>query len=144
MQTTLTDDKWIWSSEYKLPSVTETAQRVVEEVVAQLERHEWQPREIFSVQLALDEALVNAIKHGNQYDPGKFVFFSCQLSPCRVRIEIADEGPGFDPEKVPDCTDEDRLEIPSGRGLFLMRSYMCRVEYSDRGNRVRMEKRKSA
>lgn len=143
MHTTLTDDQWVWSADHKLPSVSDSASRVIEEVVAQLEQHAWSPRDIFAVQLALDEALVNAIKHGNRYAEDKFVHVTCRVAPHCVRVEIADEGPGFDPSQVPDCTCDDRLDVPSGRGLFLMRSYMCRVEYNERGNRVLLEKRRA-
>jgi serine/threonine-protein kinase RsbW len=55
-------------------------------------------------------------------------------------VEIADEGSGFNPEQVPDPTDPENLECPSGRGIMLMRSYMNRVEYNAAGNKVVMEK----
>jgi serine/threonine-protein kinase RsbW len=58
----------------------------------------------------------------------------------RVRIEIIDEGEGFDPAIVPDCTLEDRLDVPSGRGVMLIRSFMTRVEYNEKGNAVVLEK----
>jgi serine/threonine-protein kinase RsbW len=58
----------------------------------------------------------------------------------RVRIEIVDEGEGFDPAIVPDCTLEDRLEVPSGRGVMLIRSFMTRVAYNAKGNAVVLEK----
>jgi serine/threonine-protein kinase RsbW len=67
----------------------------------------------------------------------------CLVSPELVRIEVADQGPGFDPASVPDCTLEERLEVPTGRGVMLMRTFMTRLEYNATGNRVLMEKRRT-
>jgi serine/threonine-protein kinase RsbW len=64
----------------------------------------------------------------------------CTISPDLFRIDITDEGDGFDPALVPDCTQEDRLTVPSGRGVMLMRSFMTRIEYNAKGNRVVLEK----
>jgi serine/threonine-protein kinase RsbW len=100
--------------------------------------------DVFGVHLAMEEALVNAIRHGNRLDPGKQVQFACRMTPDLVRIEITDEGDGFDPSSIPDPTDPEHIEAPSGRGLMLMRSFMSRVEYNDVGNRVVMEKERVA
>jgi serine/threonine-protein kinase RsbW len=99
---------------------------------------------VFCVQLAMEEALVNAIKHGNREDATKQVRVHCALSAERIRIEISDEGPGFDPTAVPDPTDDSRLEVPCGRGLLLMRSFMSLVEFNAAGNCVVMEKHRAA
>ena len=71
---------------------------------------------------------------------GKMVRVTCEVSPRHVRLQVTDEGPGFKPETVPDCTREDRLDMPGGRGLLLMRSFMTTIEYNDRGNSVLLEK----
>jgi len=94
------------------------------------------------VQLAVEEALVNAIKHGNKDDPAKSVRVLVQTSPDQLRVEITDEGPGFDPGQVPDPTDLDRLDTPHGRGLMLIHSYMTHVEYKGRGNELVMQKKR--
>lgn len=97
---------------------------------------------LFGVKLALEEALVNHLKHGNQLDPDKIV--TCEMTKegvpegSRVVFESADEGPGFDPADVPDPTAEENLERTCGRGLLLMRGYAETVEYLGNGNRVRM------
>jgi serine/threonine-protein kinase RsbW len=103
----------------------------------------WSADEVFAVHLALEEALVNAIKHGNNGDSSKRVHLTCKLAPDRLLLEIKDEGPGFDPENVPDCTLPENLLTPSGRGLMLMRAYMSRVEFNAAGNCVTMEKIRS-
>lgn len=90
----------------------------------------------FAVRLALEEAVSNASRHGNQGDPQKKLILSYRVAPGEIQIIVEDEGSGFDPEAVPDPTAEENLEIPSGRGLMLMRAYMSEVNYNDDGNRV--------
>jgi serine/threonine-protein kinase RsbW len=98
--------------------------------------------EVFGVRLALEEALVNAVKHGNQNDPTKCVWASWIVDPRRVLVAIEDEGDGFDPRAVPDPCTLENLERSCGRGLLLMRTYMSWVRYNSRGNRVTMIKRR--
>jgi serine/threonine-protein kinase RsbW len=112
------------------------------ELLDALKRHDWNEKEIFGVHLAVEEALVNAIRHGNGSDERKQVRVSCTLEAHHLRLEIVDEGSGFDPAEVPDCTDAEYIHRPSGRGIMLMRKYMSRVEYMDGGHRVIMEKRR--
>ena len=96
--------------------------------------------EIFAIKLALEEALVNAIKHGNQLDRAKMVRVAFRVARDRFDVQITDEGVGFDPSDVPDPTAPENLERPCGRGLLLMRHYMSEVYYADRGRSVRMSK----
>jgi serine/threonine-protein kinase RsbW len=123
-----------------IPSDTAEGQRVQEQIVQLLEERNFSPRDVFSVRLALEEALVNAIKHGNGMDPDKRVHVECFINAKRVRIVIQDEGEGFDPSSVPDPTADENLERPCGRGIMLMKSFMDSVEYCDSGTRVIMEK----
>lgn len=131
---------WSWTSERSIASDTALGQQVLDEVLTQLKQHTWDEQDTFGVHLAVEEALVNAIKHGNQSDPDKKVHVVSRVSSTRFFIEIRDEGDGFDPSDVPDPTAEENLESPSGRGLMLMRSFMSRVEFNDTGNCVVMEK----
>ncbi len=133
---------WSWTLERTIPSRRGAGRGVIEEVLGQLERQQWSSHESFSVRMALEEAIVNAIKHGNQLDHRKQVRVTCKVSAARLWIKISDEGPGFDPRQVPDPTDPENLENPSGRGIMLMRSYMNRVEYNELGNVVEMEKQR--
>jgi serine/threonine-protein kinase RsbW len=129
-----------WRTEKVIPSENEAGKQVLDEILAQLASHDWGQRDIFSVHLALEEALVNAIKHGNRCDISKSVHVVCELTDAQLYIQIEDEGPGFNPDLVPDCTDADRLEMPCGRGVLLMRSFMSSVEFRDKGNCVVMTK----
>ena len=133
-------DGWHWTSDVVIPSDPAEGKRVLDDLLDALRGLNWIQHDVFGVHLAVEEALVNAIKHGNGHDPGKSVRFACRVSDERVQVEIADEGPGFNPRAVPDCTMDENLEVPSGRGLMLMRSFMSRVEYNDKGNCVVMEK----
>lgn len=139
----MNSEPWAWTTAQRIPSERGAGHRLIEEVLEQLKQYQWSGRDLFGVRLALEEAIVNAIKHGNGLDHRKEVRVHCKLSAERLWIEIADEGRGFHPEAVPDPTDPANLEKPSGRGIMLMRNYMNRVEYNDSGNVVTMEKRRA-
>lgn len=93
------------------------------------------------VLVALDEAIVNAIKHGNKCDPRKAVHIVAEFSAAGVRFTVADEGAGFERENVPDPTAPCRLLEPSGRGLLLINHIMDEVHFNQCGNRLEMFKR---
>jgi serine/threonine-protein kinase RsbW len=123
-----------------IPSDPEEARRIQEQIEHQLRQHRFTDHEVFAVRLALEEAIVNAIKHGNQLDCAKKVHISYCVRGEQFLIQITDEGEGFDPCDVPDPTLVENIERPCGRGLMLMRHYMCEVHYNDRGNSVHMVK----
>jgi len=100
--------------------------------------------DVFAVHLALEEAFLNAVKHGNKMDPSKKVTLEYLVDDEKVEIRMADEGPGFDPRSIPDPRMGENLYRPEGRGLLLMTTYMDMVEYNDQGNglcMVRYKKR---
>jgi serine/threonine-protein kinase RsbW len=127
-------------TEVAIPSDPAEARRIQDEIEELLKAHRYSERDIFGIRLALEEALVNAIKHGNQMDRTKKVRIAYRVDAERFDIHIADEGAGFDPRDVPDPTDAENLERPCGRGLWLMRHYMSEVDFGGRGNSVRMTK----
>lgn len=95
--------------------------------------------------LATQEALNNAIKHGNKMDETKMVDFNVGIEGDEFRIVIQDEGEGFDVTQVPDPTKPENLLKTSGRGIFYMRSFMDHVEYSSEGGtKVTMIKRRAS
>jgi serine/threonine-protein kinase RsbW len=133
-----------WQRTFDLPSDRGASRAVMDVLLEQLGTHDWDPSDIFAIHLAVEEALVNAITHGNKLDSAKKVHVDCHVSRDHVRVEITDEGQGFDPASVPDCTLEERLEAPSGRGVMLMRSFMTRITYNAKGNSVVLEKSRAA
>lgn len=134
------DEKWTWQCDQVIPNDTALGRRLLEEVLQQLRTQHWSRRDVFGVHLAVDEAIANAVHHGNAADATKHLRFRCQISPRKVRIEIIDEGPGFDPKSLPDPTLPARRGCPHGRGVMLMRAFMSHVEFHDRGNHVVLEK----
>ncbi len=120
------------------------ARRVQDDIEETLAGFGYSERDLFSVKLALEETLVNAIKHGNQLDPAKSVAVHYTVSSERFTISITDEGEGFDPAEVPDPTAPENLERPCGRGLLIVRRFMTTVEYHPPGNRVTMTKTRTA
>ena len=95
---------------------------------------------VFAVRLAVEEALNNAIRHGNAMDPAKTAELVYEVTDEQVEIRVIDEGPGFDYHKVPDPTLDENLDKPTGRGLMLMRAYMDEVTYNEKGNELHMVK----
>ncbi|HEX5472009.1 MAG TPA: ATP-binding protein [Lacipirellulaceae bacterium] len=131
---------WSWTSKKELPSRSGAHLPYLEEILRELERLGWSGRDYFGVQMALEESLSNAIRHGNRLDESKRVLVECKLSAEQFWLRVADEGPGFKPHSVPDCTADENLECTGGRGLALIQAYMTRVEYNNCGNCVTMEK----
>ena len=136
----MSEHPWSWTSEKKLQSRKDAHVPHLREILCELEKLGWNGRDHFGIELTLEESLSNAIRHGNKYDESKIVLVECKASAERFWLRITDEGSGFQPEKVPDCTADENLECPGGRGLALMKAYMTSVEYNDRGNCVTMEK----
>jgi serine/threonine-protein kinase RsbW len=119
---------WAW----EMSSSTSEVPRVC----ASLAEAGYPERDRYAMRLALEEAVLNAVRHGNQSDPSRRVQVEIRLDADRVLAEVEDEGAGFDPRKVPDPTDPANLERPGGRGLLLMRHYATWLRFNERGNRV--------
>jgi serine/threonine-protein kinase RsbW len=134
---------WSWTARRNFPSRQGAHRPCSEEILAQLAELGWTNPDLFAITMALEESLTNAIRHGNRNDESKQVDVECKISPQRFWLRVKDEGPGFQPEQVPDCTAEEQLDCPGGRGVALMKAYMTRVEYNDCGNCVTMEKDRS-
>lgn len=132
-----------WSYENRIPSDSDHAHQVIEQLMLAMEERDWPGRDMFHVQMALEEAIVNAIEHGNLRDLKKFVAIDFKLLTDRAVIVITDEGIGFDHENLADPTDDDRIDKPRGRGVHLIRNLMTDVLYNEKGNEVRMIKERS-
>jgi serine/threonine-protein kinase RsbW len=105
-------------------------------IMSELKRCGYDDDTIFAIKLAFEEAVTNAVKHGNCNDRSKQVHLRYYVDPQRVVFMVRDEGCGFRPQDVPDPTADENLERPSGRGLMLMQSYMTKVRYGENGREV--------
>lgn len=112
----------------------------VEKVILDaVERHGYPEASRFALRLALEEALINAFRHGHKtLKEDEPVEVEWRIDDHACRITVRDRGPGFTPESIPDPTLDENLDVPSGRGIMLMRAYMSSIEYNDKGNAVTM------
>ena len=95
---------------------------------------------VFDIRLCLEEALINAMKYGNALQKEVPVELDVETTGDEVRITVKDQGPGFDPKKLEDCTDEKNLLLSHGRGVYLIHQLMDEVTYNEKGNSLRMVK----
>jgi anti-sigma regulatory factor (Ser/Thr protein kinase) len=126
-----------------LPAIPSSIHKVSEGVTQMLTGKGWKEDEIIKVDLALQEALANGIRHGAKNDPTKFI--QCVVTTDTAGdlvIVVRDPGSGFDPQTVPNPLDGDNVLKSSGRGVFLINQLMDEVSYADSGREVQMKKRK--
>jgi len=111
---------------------------VCSKILSDLQSNCFSQDDIFAVHLALEEAFINAIRHGNKMDPTKKVKVDYLVGSDKVEVSLTDQGEGFKPGSVPDPRLGENLYKPEGRGLFLINSYMDEVTFNECGNRVHM------
>ncbi|MFM7052047.1 MAG: ATP-binding protein [Planctomycetota bacterium] len=140
----MSETSTVFRREHTLRELRAGLELVQNESAGALEERGYDEGARFAIRLALEEAVVNAFRHGNRLDPAKVVFFRADIDRARAVFEVEDQGPGFDPATIPDPTHDENLEIPSGRGVMLIKAYMTEVEYLPPGNRLRMTWRKPA
>ncbi len=134
----------VQTTEIKVPSRIEAVGEVAAAVAAIVTRAGIDEDGAFEIDMAIREAVTNAVLHGNQQDESKFVEVIVTSSPAALEIKVHDQGSGFNPEKVPDPTKDENLLKTSGRGIFFMRNFMDEVDWVIRpegGTTVRMVKR---
>jgi len=125
-----------------IPSTLTELPGVQKTVLDEAEAQGFSSEALFAIRLSLDEAVTNAIHHGNESDPEKNVTITYGFEGDALTIDVADEGPGFCPKNIPDPTLEENLCSPNGRGVMLIEAYMSEVRYNDKGNQITMVKRK--
>jgi serine/threonine-protein kinase RsbW len=123
-----------------IPSDLAAAKQSEEIILDHVRRCGYSQDATFAIKLAMEEALTNAIKHGNRSDPTKRITICYAVSSQKTVINVADEGGGFRLDDVPDPTRDENLDCPTGRGIMLMRAYMNHVHYNRKGNEVTMVK----
>jgi serine/threonine-protein kinase RsbW len=97
----------------------------------------------FRLRVVLSEALSNAIVRGNREDRTKWVEVRAELVPESIRVQVTDEGPGFDPSAIPEPLRPEQLDEARGRGLFLIRKLVDAVQFNEQGNSICMILRRS-
>ncbi|MCL2742537.1 MAG: ATP-binding protein [Planctomycetaceae bacterium] len=134
-----TSTDWLWTKEFSFDSSMDAAHSFIDEIMAQLESAGWGMKEAFAANMTFEEALINAVQHGNHSDLEKQVHVICRLNGKLVYARIEDEGNGFDPDSVPDPTKEDNLLMASGRGVLLIRQFTSWSKWNDVGNVLEFE-----
>jgi len=132
-----------WSIDKKIPSELDAGHAVIEELMSALEALGWEGRDVFHIQMAIEEAVVNAIEHGNKRDESKQVHVVFRVNRERAELSVTDQGQGFDHRNVADPTEDDRIDQPRGRGVMLIRELMTESNYNEVGNGVQMLKLRS-
>jgi serine/threonine-protein kinase RsbW len=127
--------------EFEIPSVIDLMHSVLEYLTQRVEKLGVVNPEKSNLFVALDEAFVNAVKHGNKFDSTKNIRIVANVTPKEARFTIEDEGEGFDVSAIPDPTDIENLFKTSGRGVMFMYNIMDEIIYNDRGNRITMVKK---
>ncbi|HBE68048.1 MAG TPA: ATP-binding protein [Planctomycetaceae bacterium] len=133
-----------WTLSDSIPSDLDQGHHAIEKLLDAMRERNWEGRDYFHVQMAAEEAMVNAVEHGNKKAADKHVDIAFVVTEDEVYMQFTDEGEGFDPEDLPDPRDDENLHCTNGRGVMLIKEMMSEVKYSERGNQVEMWKRRSA
>jgi len=127
--------------EFEIPSVISLMNGILDYLMERVEKIGVVNSENSNLFIALDEAFVNAVKHGNKFDATKLVRITAEVSPKEARFTIEDEGEGFNVAEIPDPTNVENLFKASGRGVLIIHNVMDEVRYNERGNRLEMIKK---
>ena len=139
----LTMQSLAWTNEHSFPSDIGTAHNLIEEVMVRLRAEQWNDKDMFAIELVLEESLTNAVKHGNHSDPAKNVRFGFKLNQGTFYARVEDEGDGFAPELVADPREPANQMVTSGRGILLVKHFATRVQWSEQGKVIEFEKDRS-
>ncbi len=132
---------WREKIEFEIPSLISLMHSILDYLMKRVEKSGVVNAENSNLFVALDEAFVNAVKHGNKFDSTKLVRISAEVSTKEARFTIEDEGEGFNVAEIPDPTDTENLFKASGRGVLIIHNVMDEVRYNERGNRLEMIKK---
>ncbi len=113
---------------------------VVNEIAAYLKSRGVDDNVLHDLKLVIDEALINAMKHGNKFQAGLPVVIDFNCSPNKISIAVQDTGDGYEYNKLPDPTSGENITKGHGRGVFLIRKLMDEVHFNKSGNRIEMIK----
>jgi serine/threonine-protein kinase RsbW len=121
---------------YEIPGILDKAYEIEHEIMEDLERLGYDENALFSIRLAMDEALINALKHGNRNVPKLTIRIFYEADTHKAKISVEDSGEGFDYHNISDPTIGEHLKKTHGRGVFLIRKFMHEVYFNDKGNQI--------
>jgi len=139
----MTDTPKDWKYDQNVPSQPNVCAQIVELFLNQLQSANWPNKDVFGIHMAMEEAIMNAIRHGNQCAPDKQVHVLIAISADQFYSKITDQGDGFDPACVPDPTLDENIGKTCGRGVTLMKNFVDEVIYNEKGNSVELKKSKT-
>jgi len=123
-----------------VPSETRYIRKVSEKILGSLRGFRLDEGKVFDIKLCIEEAVRNAIVHGNHSDRRLAVRVAYRVEDSKLVIEVEDEGAGFDRRAVADPTAPAHIMKNSGRGVYLIKKLMDKVDYNDTGNKITMVK----
>ena len=124
----------------EIPSEIKYIKKVSSEILDHLSSYSVDKERLFDIRLCIEEAVRNAIVHGNRMNEKLRVMVDYRIEKDRIRIEVEDEGAGFDPHSVPDPAEKKNMLKESGRGVCLIKTLMDNVDFNEKGNKIGMEK----
>ena len=124
----------------KVPSEIGYLSKVSSEILESLAPYRMDEAALFDIRLCVEEAVWNAIVHGNHCDKSLSVEITYRVEQDKLNIEVADSGKGFDHARLPDPTKDENLTRNNGRGVYLIKRLMDVVEYNESGNKIKMVK----
>ena len=139
----MVEPAWVWKLHERIPSNVDAGHKAIERLMSAMSDSQWEGRDSFHVQMAAEEAMVNAVTHGNKHAADKSVEIEFRVSPREIYMRFQDQGEGFCPEELPDPRDDEHLECTNGRGVMLINEMMSEVHYNACGNEVTMIKHRS-
>jgi serine/threonine-protein kinase RsbW len=126
---------------YTIKSVLQNVSQLLAELKKKLVELNLDEKSIFALYLSLEEALVNAVKYGNKFNPDLTIDILLKIEPSQIVIQVSDCGSGFDYANIPDPTKDENIIRLGGRGVFLIKKYMDQVEFLNNGSTIKMTKR---
>ncbi|MFK7768837.1 MAG: ATP-binding protein [Mariniblastus sp.] len=137
-----TAQDWIYDNQ--VPSDPDNCAPIIGMILDQLEKNNWPNKDVFGIHMAMEEAIMNAIKHGNHCAPDKDVHVLVEISATDFYSKVTDQGCGFNPDDVPDPTDDENLEKTCGRGVMLIKNFVDEAIYNEVGNSLELKKKRTS
>ena len=126
--------------EFKISNDFKKVKEISQNILQCLNKRQVDESFLFDVKLACEEAMINAIKYGNESKTNKTVRINCDITKEAVVIAVEDEGQGFNYRNLFEPTTEENLLKTKGRGLFIIRNILDKVEFNSKGNKIIMTK----